>query len=518
VLSDGNENLDSALDESRALAEADIGIDVVPLVRVQAGDVQIEKIATPPEVRRNTPFDVRVVLDNSREPGENGAVPGRLRVFRRLGGREQLVTEQSITVEPGKRVFSFREELSTSDFYTYDAEFLPDDAAADSIPQNNRATAFTQVHGQGRVLFIEDWANPGEFDDLVARLRAARIEVDVRPSNQLFGSLGELQRYDTVVLANVPRTSGENAESLSQFTDEQIDMLVRNTHQLGGGLVMLGGPSSFGAGGWTNTALETAMPVDFQIKNAKVVPIGALVLVIDRSGSMDGEKINMSKAAAIAALKTLGQLDYLGVVAFSGDFEWLAPMQKVGHGTRIAAQISRLGPGGGTTMMPAMTDAYQSVMRVNAGVKHMIVLTDGRTEQANFAALASRMRGRGVTTTAVAVGADADKGMLQSIATAGGGKFYHVIQPSAIPRIFMKEARRVARPLVYENQGIAVGQTRSHEILEGVSGPFPTMSGYVMTTPKTNPLVEIPLVASHPLPGGHPVLAAWSYGLGRAVR
>ena len=70
---------------------------------------------------------------------------------------------------------------------------------------------------------------------------------------------------------------------MTNFSDDQIAVLVRNTQQMGAGLVMLGGPNSFGAGGWANTELEKAMPVDFQIKNAKVVPVGALVLMMHAS-------------------------------------------------------------------------------------------------------------------------------------------------------------------------------------------------------------------------------------------
>jgi Mg-chelatase subunit ChlD len=520
VLSDGNENLGSAVEEARSLASADVGIDVVPLERPRQGDVSIEKLSIPAEVRRETPFDVRVVLHNSRPASDaaGGTVKGRLRVFRRVGSQEQVVTEQSIEVAPGKQVFALRDELASSDFYTYDAEFTADAAGADAVPENNRATAFTQVHGQGRVLLIEDWANPGEFSHLVERLRAVRIDVDVRPSNQLFSSLAELQRYDAVVLANVPRTSGEDANDVTQFGDDQIEMLVRNTQQLGGGLVMLGGPNSFGAGGWTNTPLEEAMPVDFQIKNAKVVPIGALVLVLDRSGSMTGEKIDMSKAAAIAAIKTLGQRDQIGVVVFDSDAEWIAPMQRVGTGARIAAQVSRIGADGGTNMQPGMSEGYAALSRVNAGVKHMIVLTDGRTNGSGFAGLAADMRKRGITTTAVAIGTDADAALMQQIARAGGGKFYRVEQPKTIPRIFMKEARRVSRPLVYENQsGIRPQLALRHEMLAGIDGPPPMLTGFVMTTVKNNPLVEVPLASPEPAPGAHPILAAWTYGLGRAV-
>ena len=121
------------------------------------------------------------------------------------------------------------------------------------------------------MLLIEDWENPREFDFLVQRLGEKNIEVEVMPSDRLFTSLAELQGYDCVVLANVPRASGGESDKkeATNFSDEQIEMLVRNTEQFGCGLVMIGGPNSFGAGGWTNTELEKAMPVDFQIKNAQ---------------------------------------------------------------------------------------------------------------------------------------------------------------------------------------------------------------------------------------------------------
>ena len=145
------------------------------------------------------------------------------------------------------------------------------------MPQNNQATTFTHVRGSGQVLLIEDYEHKTEYDLLVERLRAQNLEVIVRSSSpeDLFTDLGQLQPFDTVLLADVPR---------EHFSDDQIQMLVRNTQNLGSGLVMLGGPNSFGAGGWTNTLLEEAMPVDFQIKNAKVVPIGALALLDARLG------------------------------------------------------------------------------------------------------------------------------------------------------------------------------------------------------------------------------------------
>ncbi len=151
---------------------------------------------------------------------------------------------------------------------------MPDNPADDAMSQNNRATTFTHVRGSGRVLLIESFENAGEHEHLATRLRKNNLEVTVQPDNQLFQSMAELQAFDTVILANVPRSDGEEAARLTHFNEDQMKMLVRNTELTGSGLVMLGGPNSFGAGGWTNTSIEAAMPVDFQVKNLKVVPSG----------------------------------------------------------------------------------------------------------------------------------------------------------------------------------------------------------------------------------------------------
>ena len=169
-------------------------------------------------------------------------------------------------------------------------------------------------------------------------------------------------------------------------------------------------------------------------------------------------------------------------------------------------------------MMPAMSEGARALGKATAAVKHMITLTDGQTAGTGYPELAAKMRRQGMTTTAVAVGGDADIRLMQRIAQAGGGKFYQVKNPKAIPRIFMREARRVARPLIYENdQPFQPQIVYPHEMLGSINGPLPPISGYVMTTPKESPLVEVVATAPQPSPGGQPLLAAWTYGLGRAV-
>ena len=379
LVTDGNQNLGSAYLEARSAAEDGVSIDVVPVYLDRRGDVLVEKVDAPPKARAGQPFEVRVVLVNDSPEVSPSTVGGTLLVARRWGEREETIAEQRVTLPPGKRVFTFAEKLDQADFYTYRARFSPDDAEADRVLQNNTATAFTHIRGRGRVLFIENAEEPGQFEVLVDRLRGEEIETTVRNTTELFHSIAELQRYDCVVLGNVSRSGGDSAGEVTFFSDAQIDMLVRNTRELGCGLVMIGGPETYGAGGWANTKLEEAMPVGFQIKSAKAIPVGALALVIDRSGSMNGEKLAMSRAAAVAAVRALGPRDYVSVTAFDSAPQQVLPLRRVGDHRTAAARISGIGSGGGTDLYPAMRDGFSQLLQAEASSKHMIVLTDGQT-------------------------------------------------------------------------------------------------------------------------------------------
>ncbi|HEY2839385.1 MAG TPA: VWA domain-containing protein [Pirellulales bacterium] len=516
LVTDGNENIGDALLEARGAAEAGIGIDVLPIRYATRSEIVVEKVSIPADVRKGQPFDLRVVVNNTNP---SGTVAGRLRVMKRAGDQPFEISNEPVELPPGKRVFTIRQEIDDPDFYTYEAQFIPDNPADDAMSQNNRATAFTHVRGSGQVLLIESMENRGEHQQLVDRLRANNIEVTVRPTSQLFNNLAELQQYDTVILGNVPRSDGDDAARITHFTDDQIRLLVRNTEYMGAGLIMLGGPNSFGAGGWTNTELERAMPVDFQVKNLKVVPSGALMLVIDHSGSMSGEKLELSRAAAIAAIKVLGDQDKVGVVTFDSAASVVVPMTTVGDGRRAISRVAQIGSGGGTNMMPGVQEGYKMLAKADASVKHMIVLTDGHTAGSGYAELTAFNRRRGITTTALAVGSDTDIGLMEGIARAGGGKFYKVDNPRAIPRIFMKEAMRVARSVIYEKEsGFHPTVRYPHEITSGLTGPLPPLTGYVRTTLKQNPLVEQAIIS--PVPEDEinsSILATWTYGSGRAV-
>ena len=302
---------------------------------------------------------------------------------------------------PGKKVFTIRQEIDQPNFYTYEARFIPDRPEDDAMPQNNRATAFTYVQGKGRVLFIEDADRPGEFAVLVERLRKQDLEIDVQSTSQLFTSLAELQPYDAVVLADVPRATSQDVA----FSDAQIAMLVRNTQQMGAGLVMIGGPNSFGAGGWTGTELEKAMPVDFQIKSAKVVPNGALAMIMHASEMANGNY--WQKVIAREAVKALGPQDYCGVIHWEGRSTWLwgPGLLPVGQfRDQMLTRLDRMTPGDMPDFEPTMTLAKQGFDKIPAmAVKHMIIISDGDPSPPS-SSIISQLKKMQVTVTTVGVG------------------------------------------------------------------------------------------------------------------
>ncbi len=519
ILSDGNENLGDALEEARALAAAGTGIDVLPIRYQRRGEVMVERVIVPAEARRGQPLDFKVVLSNTRTPGAGGSgeVTGRLTLKQSAGGREVLLSEQRVTLPPGKKVFSLQHQIDAAGFFTYEATFTPDEKADDAMAQNNRATAFTHVQGKGQVLLIENAEadKAGQYGHLAQALAKHNIEVTVQRTNQLFSTLAELQPFDAVVLANVPR---------EQFTDAQVQMLVRNTQQLGAGLVMLGGPDSFGAGGWANTELEKAMPVDFTIKSAKVVPRGALAIVFHASEMAQGNY--WQKVIAAEALKALGWHDYCGVIHYGGmggtSWLWRPGMAVVGpRRNQMLALLERMTPGDMPDFDPGLILARNGLVGCkDAGVRHLIWISDGDPSPPSRPVLRSLVDA-GITVSSVAVAAHgpAESRVMENLASSTGGKYYAVNNPQLLPRIFQREARRVAQPLIYENVAGFRPQIRyPHEMLSGIEPPLQPITGFVLTSRKEHPLVEVSLVSPQPAAEeNNTILASWTYGLGRTV-
>jgi uncharacterized membrane protein len=307
-------------------------------------------------------------------------------------------------------------------------------------------------------------------------------------------------------------------------------MLVRNTEQFGAGLVMIGGPNSFGAGGWSNTELEKAMPVDFQIKNAKVRAVGALAMMMHASEIAQGNY--WQKVIGIEALKVLGPMDYCGVAHwdnFGGKEDWLwrdkkgAGLVQVGTSQKsMMAKLDRMQPGDMPDFEPAMLMTYKELFKCPASVKHAIIISDGDPSPPGASVGLFKKAKIKVSTVAVGAHGTIEDTRLRGIAEQTGGKFYRAKNPKALPRIFQIEARRVARPLVKEDpNGIPVGIVdRRHEMVGGIVGDPPPIKGFVLTQVKENPLVEVVMRAGAMKDAGPEnttILARWIYGAGKTA-
>jgi len=524
VLTDGNQTLGSAEATAQRLSENGIGIDVVPVKLDTSTEVLVEKIDIPGYVRQGQTVDARVVINRFSATGKDEPVDGRLRVQRRIGNQTEILADGPYTLDKDINVVPIPHKIETNAGYTYEAEFIPTNESSDTIAQNNKATAFTYARGKGRVMLIEDISHPGDFDALVQTLRRNDIEVDVRDTSNMFSSLVELQSYDSVILAGTPRTSGEEATKVVSFSNDQIDMLVQSAQQFGMGILMIGGPEAFGAGGWTNSKLEEAMPVNFAIKNEKVIASGALAMVMHASEMAEGN--HWQKMIGKAALDALGPQDYCGVVHYdmAGD-KWLwgekTGMSKVGEEKSIMrSKINRMTPGDMPDFDSSLSLALKSLKIVPASLKHMIVISDGDPSPATNGVLSGYKAAKiKISTVAVGTHGAAGHSELKRIATTTGGNYYVVTNPNALPQIFMREARRVAKPLVFEPEGgIIPFVNRPHEILSGISGQLPRISGFVLTEKKDSPLVEVPILSPKPTEEDTAsILATWTYGLGRTA-
>jgi len=543
IISDGNQNAGDARGIAQSMAQQGIGIDVVPVKLLASQDVAVDKVDIPSNIRKGQDFEIRVALTNKTQPSpENptGEVAGQLSITNNVISRNSKdgLLKQSVTLQPGKNLFSFNHKLDRSAMYSLIAEFEPDDVSADVISENNTASAFTHVRGKGKVLLIKDAAKPNESDYLVDGLTANEIEVVVRESSSAYQSSADLLQYDTVVMANVARASDEmgNESDVDAFSDDQIKMLVDNCEHFGCGIVMIGGDRSFGAGGWSNSLLEKAMPVDFQIKNSKVSAVGALAMVMHGCEMANGNHWQIKVAQE--AIKVLGPMDYCGVIDWSdynGQPRWMWKFDKVNGGVdrvfgnrkKMLGLVSRMNTGDMMDFNAPMKTILAGLDKVDASMKHVIIISDGDpTAPTNKLLNDFSKRKIKISTCAIGTHGPAASATLKKISRVTGGKYYVVKKPSALPRIYQREARRVAKPVIYESkQGIGVTPSSAyanHEILKGIDlSALPPFLGYVMTTVKSRGLVERLALADQPNQEGteenQTLLATWRYGNGRTV-
>jgi Mg-chelatase subunit ChlD len=514
LLSDGQETEGEARRLLDLAVARQVEISVYPLgLTNETGqpEVLVEQVTAPSQTRQGQVIPVEVVV------AANGAAEANLRLL----ADGTLVESRAVRLVQGHNRFGFNLPAPKTGFHRFRAEI---EAPADTRPQNNWGAAFTTVYGPPQVLVVE--GQPGEAAALTRALEAAGIRSTLTQPAALPGTLPGLAAYDAVILSNVP------AKALPEATQEALVTFVRD---LGRGLVMVGGPESYGAGSYLRSPLEEALPVEMEVRSRSREPNIALVLAVDKSGSMGAchcdnpdlrqtytrvpsglPKIDIAKEAIFQAAAVLGKMDYLGVVSFDSSAHWdLEPSPGVSPGV-LEAAIGQMPANGQTNIYAGLAAAEESLTAIPARLKHIILLTDGWSHSGAYDELTARLAGQGITLSVVAAGGGSAE-YLADLARKGGGQYYPAATMSDVPQIFLKETVRAVGSYIIEEPFTAVpltdteGQAAS-PILAGLDlANSPPLLGYNGTTPKAATRLAVLT------PRGDPLLATWQYGLGRSA-
>ncbi len=484
LISDGAESVGAALS---ALPEGSIDT----LLTASRPNVRLAALLAPEGAQPGETVEVIAVLESDQattvtlypEVGDTGLAP----ITRRL--------------EPGRTPIPFRFEAGTEATLNVAATL---EADFEQAKGDDRQATDIAVSEAEPVLIINDPA-------LAALLGAQGIEAVSGTPGDLVSPL----RYSLVVLRD-----GANA-----FTTGQLELL-RSYVENGGGLLMTGGPDSFGFGGWYRTPVEEVLPVNTDLRTEVELPLVALVIVLDRSQSMNTgnpTKLELAKEGAIGVVDLAYQDDLLGLIVFSDAdaAEWSFQLRRAtDQGKReMLGAILNVQAQGGTVLEPAYTQAIAALQATEASIKHIIVLSDGKlydggvlgapTNEVNFNAMAASAQLVGITTSAIAIGEGADFERLESIARSGGGRYYEALEVATLPRIFTSEALTATRSLLREETFSP--EPAANPLLPSGLGTPPTLNAYIATTLK--PESEVLLAGLQ----GEPVLAVSRQGLGRSA-
>lgn len=513
IVSDFNETAGSLMEAAEAARALGVPIDVLAIEYEHTAEVMLEELIAPATARMGENLNLRVVLHST--------APAR-------GYLHLMINDDPVDLDPsspstgwyvelpaGTEVLAVPVTVPRAGPQTFRMVFEPlpraDGTPSDTILENNESLAVTFVTSEGRILVVRDDTIEGrsEANALVRVLEQSRLAADEVTAEQFPTSLTALNAYDAIIFVNQP------AYAFSHQSQEEIRQYV---HDTGGGVVMIGGPNAFGAGGWIGSPVEDALPIKLDPPQKRQMPKGALALIMHSIEMPDG--ISYGRQTAQAAADALSRLDMIGIVEYTGgtNFTWVHPMSEVGDGSAVRRSINNLRFGDMKNYDPAFRLAIQGLMSVDAGTRHIVLITDGDGSMPSARTMQDLRRER-ITVSTVGVFPHGGPGSpdlikLQQIARDANGRYYEITQTGQlgnIVQIFVKEAQTVRRSLIWEGTPFVPTISSLSETMRGVTG-VPPISGYIVTADR----------------GGHsivtlrgkendPILAQWQYGLGRTL-
>ena len=483
LISDGNENAGAVKDSILRMNQENVEVFTRPIAARSGSEVWVEAVLAPATVTEEELFPLEVLIESQ--------VAGLAEVEVRFGTDEPETRE--VDLELGINRIAFEVRPTDTGPTMIEAEVR---LAGDRFPDNNVFRQSVIVDGPPRILYIEGRTESADY--LLNVLEGEGIEVELTTPEEAPLLLEELDTYAAIILSDV------EAKTMTPVEMEALAIYVR---ELGGGFLLVGGESVYGEDGYSETAIEEILPVKFDLERPSV----ALIIVLDKSGSMGGEKLELAKEASKAAVAVLRDDHMIGIVAFDYDHYWPVDLQLADDREEIDRRISRIIAGGETNIYPALEEAYNELINVEAEVKHVILLSDGRSLPEDFEELVLRMNEETITVSTVAVGNGADRELLANISTWGSGRNYFIEDANRVPQVFTDEAELATQGTLLEEpfQPLVI---KDVEAFKGIDfSTSPPLLGYVSTLGKET--AEILLESDVE----KPILARWQYGLGKTV-
>ncbi len=475
------------------------GIKIYPMLpaeRPAIANVTVSKLLAPSQGMSGELLNLKVSLDN-----QNGRPVDGVLTLTRNG---QPFKTDRIRLRPGRQSFSYPTHLTKGTLTAYGANFTTADTAADAFTADNHALAWVNVHAKAKVLIVNGYAGSGRYLDEIVRRQG--FDVISHGAEGAPAPIG----HKVVIFNNVPR---------ERFSASYLASIER--HVAGGGsFIMLGADASFSPTSYRQTPIERILPVEPKEPPKQPEQNRAVVLVIDKSGSMrDDNRILYAKEAAKAVARQLKDNDLLGVIGFDDSpfvvvyLESMARLRGV-----IDSQIDRLRPGGQTYFLPALQEARRQLERVNASRKHVILLSDGvtRGSQGELVDLVGSMKNVSkITVSAVALSNEADVRIMKRVSQYGGGLFHHTVDPSTLPRIVLEQLQDKPREEPQDNRPLIPVPSSGSELLSGIAvRNYPAVLGFMETDVKRGAHADLIIRRDD---RRAPLLASWRYGKGKSV-
>lgn len=490
LLSDGQTDISAAEEVIDWLSASGVTLDVLPLAQPIDQEAWVAAATLPSRLFVGETADLQVEVESSV------AQTATLQVV--LDGT--AIASSTVDLNPGTNRFTLGVRVEEEGFHTVTVYLFP---SRDSFLQNNRLSAFTVVRGNPAVLIVA--ADEEEARPLQEALHAVGFQTVLWAPTQLGRALSTLSQWAAIILVDVP------ARELPIPSQLALQTYVRD---VGGGVICVGGESSYGMGGYYRSALEELLPVEMTLHDRSRIPPIAIIFIVDKSGSMGdaavgASKIAMAREAVVRSVDMLMPGDRVGVIAFDDAASWVWPFQELTDPGEVQTYVATLRAGGGTNILAGLQLAAPEIKRAENQTKHLVLLTDGQASHEGIATLVDDLREAGVTISTIAIGQDADRTFLKTLANWGGGRYYFTNSASDLPLIFTEETAMVQRNYIVEERFFPA-QRGISPILAGID-EVPPLYGYVATSAK--PAAQVILESSKE----DPILAQWQYGLGRSV-